>query len=276
MTVSAEILRQIKYDNFIVIDLETTGLDPTQDKIIEIGAVRFVDGQEDETFETLINPEQPIPDFITKLTGIKDEDVADSPKIDDKFEELQAFIGLSPLVGHQVNFDISFLEYHLRKTHQDFDKWENDAQRFKYLSNTRLDTLFLSRIFLPFLPKFKLSAVASYFNIDLENAHRAIEDSRATGLIFLELIARTLACDISILKTIIRLLYRKSARVKNYFQPILDTKLAQNIDVSTAGLAENLTYAQEFYNIIGEADYRVDPIEMETPNYPTDDQKVVE
>ena len=76
MTLTPEILRQIKYDDFVVIDLETTGLDPTQDKIIEIGAIRFVNGEEKETFETLINPERPIPDFITKLTGINDDHVA--------------------------------------------------------------------------------------------------------------------------------------------------------------------------------------------------------
>ncbi len=276
MTLSADLLRQIKFDDFVVIDLETTGLEPTQDKIIEIGAVRFVNGVEKETFETLIDPERPIPDFITKLTGISDDQVKDSPKIDDKFEELQSFIGHSPLIGHQVNFDISFLEYHLRQVHQDFDHWENDAQKFKYLTNLRIDTLFLSRIFLPFLPKFKLGAVANYFEINLENAHRATEDARATGLIFLELIARTVACDIPLLKSIIRLLYRKSARVKNYFQPILDAKIAQNIEVSTAGLAENITYAQEFYNIIGEADYIAEPIEMEVANQPVDDQKIVQ
>jgi len=276
MTLSSEILQRIKFDNFVVIDLETTGLDPTHDKIIEIGAIRFVNGEEKETFETLINPERPIPDFITKLTGIKDDDVAESPKISEKFDELQLFLGHSPLIGHQVNFDISFLEYHLRQIHQDFENWENDAQKFKYLKNLRLDTLFLSRIFLPFLPKFKLGAVAGYFGIDLERAHRAIDDARATGLIFLELIARTIACDITLLKTTIRLLYRKSARVKNYFQPILEAKLALNIDVSTAGLAENVTYAQEFYNIIGEADYSDESIEVENANQPIDDQKIVQ
>jgi DNA polymerase III epsilon subunit-like protein len=81
MPLPADILRKIKYDNFVVVDLETTGLDPTVDKIIEIGVVRYIDGQEKETFETLVNPEIPIPDFITKLTGITDKDVSNSPKI---------------------------------------------------------------------------------------------------------------------------------------------------------------------------------------------------
>ena len=106
MALPAEMLQQIKYDDFVVIDLETTGLDPIEDKIIEIGAIRFVNGEEKERFETLVNPGKAIPDFITKLTGIKDQDVQSSPKIDKVFDDAIAFIGNSPLVGHQINFDI--------------------------------------------------------------------------------------------------------------------------------------------------------------------------
>ena len=66
MPISKEILQEINLDNLIVLDLETTGLEPANDKIIEIGAIRFVNGEEDSTFEEMINPEMPIPDFITK------------------------------------------------------------------------------------------------------------------------------------------------------------------------------------------------------------------
>jgi len=181
MALTADLLRKIKYDNFVVVDLETTGLDPTADRIIEIGAVRYQDGQEKEVFETLVNPDIPIPDFITKLTGITDKDVSKSPKIDDVFDTLVSFLGNSPIIGHQVNFDAAFIEYQFRNKYNDFSNWDNESQRFKYLSNIRTDTLFLSRIFLPFLQRFKLGTVASYFGINLERAHRAIDDARATG-----------------------------------------------------------------------------------------------
>jgi len=239
MALAADLLQKIQFDNFVVIDLETTGLDPTTDKIIEIGVIRYVNGEEKETFESLVNPDVPIPDFITKLTGITDADVSSSPVIDDIFDSLSTFIGNSPIIGHQINFDAAFIEYHLRNKYNDFSNWDNDAQRFKYLTNIRMDTLFLSRIFLPFLHRFKLGTVAAYFGIDLERAHRAIDDARATARIFLELTERVFACDTQLLRLIIRLLYRNSARVKNFFQPILDTKLNQNLEVSPASIAED-------------------------------------
>lgn len=275
MPLSSDLLQRIKYDNFVVVDLETTGLDPTEDRIIEIGVVRYVDGQEKETFETLVNPDVPIPDFITKLTGITDKDVLKSPQINEVFDSLSSFIGNSPIIGHQINFDAAFLEYHLRNKYNDFGDWDNESQRFKYLTNIRMDTLFLSRIFLPFLQRFKLGTVAAYFGIDLERAHRAIDDARASGKIFLELTERVFACDPQSLRLIIRLLYRNSARVKNYFQPILDTKLNQNIEISPASIPEDITYAQKFFNIIGEADYEAQFVEMEVENKPIDETKII-
>ena len=274
MPLTADLLRKINYDKFVVIDLETTGLDPAQDKIIEIGAVRYVDGQEEEVFEQLINPGIPIPDFITKLTGITDKAVAKSPGLNEIFDSLTAFISSSPIIGHQINFDAAFLEHHFRTTYNDFADWDNESQRFKYLSNIRIDTLFLSRIFLPFLHRFKLSTVAAYFGTDLERAHRAIEDARATGTIFLELTERVLTCDIQVLRLLTRLLYRNSTRVKNYFQPILDTKLKENIESGAAAIQEDITYAHQFYNIIGEADYHDQSIEMEVENRQIDEEKI--
>jgi len=153
MTLSKDFLQKTNFDNFVVLDLETTGLDPATDKIIEIGAIRFVDGKESETFECLVNPGMPIPDFITKLTGISDQDVSTASSIEEKFDSLLEFLNDSVLIGHQINFDASFIEYLFRKKYEDYKNWDNEAQRFKYLNNLRLDTLFLARIFLPFLEK---------------------------------------------------------------------------------------------------------------------------
>jgi predicted DnaQ family exonuclease/DinG family helicase len=259
MLLTPEILQAIGYNDFVVLDLETTGLDPTTDKIIEIGAIRFKDGLESEIFSTLINPGVEIPDFINKLTGITNEDVQMAPTLDEQIDPLLSFLVDSTLIGHQVNFDTSFIEYQLRVRANDYSDWQNEAQRFKYLQNKRSDTLFLARIFFPFLPRLNLSSVSAYFNIDLEKAHRALDDARATGQIFLQLMERTLACNEKILRMIIRLLYRNSSRVKNYFQPILDYKIKNKIEITAGSLSEDLIYNQKFYNIIGENDYLLKP-----------------
>ncbi len=274
MSLLTDLLKDINFDEFVVLDLETTGLDPTTDRIIEIAAIRFTDGKESGIFESLVNPGIPIPDFITKLTGIRDADVGAEPALEAVFDDCLQFIGESPLIGHQINFDAAFIEYNLRRRENDFSDWDKEAQRFKYLTNLRMDTLFLARIFLPFLQRFRLASVAAHFGIDLEKAHRAADDARATGRIFVELIERTLACDEQILRTIIRLLYRNSSRVKNYFQPILDFKVKHNVKNSGAGITEDLAYFQQYYNIIGEADYHFDEPEYESEPEPIDENRV--
>ena len=120
MSLRAELLKYLGLNNFVVVDLETTGLNPDEEKIIEIGAIKFVDGEEKETFETLINPEKPIPEFITRLTGISDDDVKDAPVIGDVFSKLDAFLADSPFVGHQVNFDASFIDMYEKIKRFDF------------------------------------------------------------------------------------------------------------------------------------------------------------
>ncbi|KAA3617559.1 MAG: hypothetical protein D8M58_01640 [Calditrichaeota bacterium] len=255
MELRSELLKHLGLSTFVVVDLETTGLNPDEDKIIEIGAIKFVDGVETETFETLVNPGIPIPDFITRLTGIKDEDVKDAPAIDEVFPKLDALMHDVPFIGHQVNFDASFIEYVYREQNDDFENWENKAQRFKYFGRVRFDTLFLSRILLPFLPKMKLGVVAQFFGHDIENAHRAIEDARATGHIFLELLDRALALDNIIISEIIQLLFANSKRAKSFFVPLLKFKTENNISVPALSIIDDIKNAQNFYNIIGEKEY---------------------
>lgn len=274
MDLRKELLQHLGLATFIVVDLETTGLHPEKDEIIEIGAIKFVDGKEVESFEQLVNPGRPIPEFITRLTGISDSDVADMPKIDDVFSQLDQFLGGAAFVGQQVNFDASFIEYHYRKMHNDFDNWDNKAQRFKYLDNLRLDTLFISRIFLPFLPSFKLAALAKHFDWDIENLHRASDDARATGHVFLELVDRALAIDNQVLSNIINLLYPNSRRAKTFFVPVLKFKTMKNITATSTSLVDDVRNAQQFYNVIGEADYKAEHIDREKQLESVDEDEV--
>lgn len=246
-----ELLKELGLSTFVVVDLETTGLSPDDDTIIEIGAVKYVDGKESEVFETLVNPQRPISNFITRLTGISDEDVAEAPVLDAVFPKLDAFIKDIPFVGHQVNFDASFIEHAYRVKHNDFDRWEDKLHRFKYFNSLRVDTLFLSRILVPFLPKMKLGVVAEYFGHSIENAHRATDDARATGHVFLELVDRALALDNKALSDIVNLLFANSKRAKTFFLPILKFKQHHNLATGGAKLIDDVKNAQTHYNVLG-------------------------
>ncbi|MBD3224635.1 MAG: DEAD/DEAH box helicase [Caldithrix sp.] len=265
-----KLLKHLGLETFIVIDLETTGLDPEKDQIIEIGAIKYERGQEKEVFEQLINPERPIPEFITRLTGITDKHVQDQPTFSQIFDRLDQFIGHTAFIGQQINFDISFLEYQYRARHNDFNNWENRVMRFQYLKNTRIDTLFLSRIFLPFLTSFKLGDLADSFGVDLNNAHRAIDDARATGQVFLELLDRILTVDNKSIADIINLIYPNSARAKTFFTPVLKFKKEHNIQAGAEALLQDIRDQQSSFNTIGKMTYYKSSTEQEVDLKPLD------
>lgn len=151
-------------DNYIVIDIETTGLSPVQDEITEIAAIKYRHNRKVEEFVTLVKPEGEISPFITKLTGISKETVADAPSIDEVIEGFARFVGEDILVGHNVAFDISFLS----------NKLENCCGLG--LFNDYVDVMRLSRDKLPFLGNPKQTVLAKYFSITVEGAHRATVD----------------------------------------------------------------------------------------------------
>src|SRR5690242_3906816 len=94
----------------VALDLETTGFDPAADAIIEVGLVRIKDGEIIEEDGKLINPERPIPDAVTQLTGIRNEDVLGKPTIQSLLPWIRTFVGNAPVIGHNVGFDLGFLQ----------------------------------------------------------------------------------------------------------------------------------------------------------------------
>jgi DNA polymerase-3 subunit epsilon/ATP-dependent DNA helicase DinG len=155
---------------YIALDLETTGLNPARDAIIEVGAVRFRDGQPADSFAALVNPDRPIPYEITQLTGISDRDVLGKPRFVQVAADLARFVGSAPVVGHNVGFDLGFVR----------------AGRI-LLENEGLDTWELASILLPGLPGYSLSALATRLGIPTGSSHRALDDAMATGLLFAHL-----------------------------------------------------------------------------------------
>ncbi len=157
--------------DFVVFDLETTGLSPEKNRIIEIGAVKVSGGQIVDRFSTFINPEIPIPFEIEKLTSINDNMVISAPKIEEMLPEFLKFCGDAPLVGHNAAFDVSFIAH-------------NAARQNIPFSPTVLDTVTMAQHLLPNLNRYKLDTVAKALDISLENHHRAVDDAEATAEIF--------------------------------------------------------------------------------------------
>ncbi len=162
-------------DDFVIFDIETTGLNPQQDRITEIGAVKVRNGQIVDRFSAFVNPGVSIPSFIVKLTGITDEMVKDAPPIEQVLNEFMEFIQGSVLVAHNANFDVGFIK-------------QNAKLMGEKVKNPYIDTLELCRKMFPELGRYKLNIVAKHLKIELENHHRAVDDSMATAKIFLHCI----------------------------------------------------------------------------------------
>ncbi len=179
---------------FVGLDLETTGVDAGSDRIIEIGAVRVVDGEVDDTFETFVNPGLPIPTDIVHLTGISDDDVAGAPSIDELLPRIIEFIGGSPIVAHHAPFDVGFLS-------------KPAAGRAELLVGRGgvFDTLPLTRALLPRLPNHRLVTAARFFDIPTGRSHRAADDARAVSGLFLSLLGVLDQIGASVLERMYRL-----------------------------------------------------------------------
>ena len=109
-----DVYAALNLDEFVAVDIETTGLQYTNSEVIEVAAAKFRNGELAETFERLIKPATAIPEYITKLTGIADSDVADAPAFRDVLPDFREFLGTAPIIAHHVPFDLPFLEYHAR------------------------------------------------------------------------------------------------------------------------------------------------------------------
>ena len=164
-------------EDIVVVDFETTGLSPKHNRIIEIGAVRIRNGQIVEEHSCFVHPEEPIPEEVTKITGITDSMVANAATAREEIPKLMAFIGDAVFAAHNARFDYGFLK--------------NECKRLDLPCELPvLDTLELARRVFPQQRSFKLKALCKMLGISLKNAHRAVHDARATAQMLLALIAR--------------------------------------------------------------------------------------
>jgi DNA polymerase-3 subunit epsilon len=157
----------------IAIDLETTGLSPLVDRIIEIGALK-VTPNGIEIFETLVNPEIPIPPFTTDIHGITDEMVKNSPRIKDVLKNLNDFIGELPVVAHNAKFDLGFIVMSLHKN------------QFELSHSKVFCSCKLARVTHPEAENHKLKTLVELHRVPLVNHHRASDDAYASLRVFIE------------------------------------------------------------------------------------------
>lgn len=150
-------------DNYIVFDIETSGLNYVHDKIIEIGAIKYINNEKVDEFSYLIDPKIKLDKIITDVTGLTDKDLINKPVIDDVLPLFLEFIGDLPVLGHNVSFDCDFINYNIKKLH------------LKKMENEVIDTLFLSRITIYDIKNHRLKTLKEYLNLSY-NSHRALDD----------------------------------------------------------------------------------------------------
>ena len=161
-------------DTFYSVDIETTGLDSSIDRIIEIGAVKYVGGQKAGTFSSLINPGMEIPPDIVSLTGIDNGMVDSAPAVEQVIADFEQFLGDSPLiVGQNIRFDIAFLKNHLSSQYlTDIDKYF-------------MDTAALARLAWPGLRSYGLAHLREFLNLEVDEEHRALPDAEIAAQVYL-------------------------------------------------------------------------------------------
>lgn len=175
-------------DSIVALDIETTGLDPQKDAIIEIGTVRFHGNRVEDEWSTLINPGRKIPPFITQLTGINDHMVLEAPPIQEVLTDLRQFVGDLSILGHNVGFDLSFLRrYGL------------------FRGNDTRDTYEIAAVMLPSAGRYNLGALGQALNVLLPASHRALDDARVTCAVYRSLYEIGMELPIQLLAEIVRL-----------------------------------------------------------------------
>lgn len=158
-------------NTFVAIDVETTGLSPTSNELIEVSAIKYDGDKKIDTFSTLIKPKVRIPYYITNITGITNDMVEDAPEVEVVMPELVKFVGDLPIVAHNANFDYKFIQ-----------NYSNNS----FTKNNVIDTVPIGRKLYPGLPNHKLGTIAKHIGITEDGFHRAEFDCECCAKIYME------------------------------------------------------------------------------------------
>jgi len=268
MLIDKEILYELNLTRFVALDIETTGLDYLRDKIIEFGAVRYINGEPKESIEFLINPGDRIPIQISNLTGITDEMLSSAASFSEISPHILDFLQEDPIVAHNIYFDLPFLEYHIRDIE---GRANGKIQEYEILTQNKYDTFSLAKIYLPFQGSFSLKNLANYFAIQEGTFHRALSDAKTTATIFLELVEISLHTGLIDAKKVYEIVEPLDDPIKMYFYHLYSFLARGKFHIPEKLDKTSLIYTTNFYNIIGEEDI---PDEGKLELEPVDEQEI--
>ena len=242
--------------SLVAIDIETTGLDSQSDAIIEVAAVRFNGHRVEAEWSSLINPGRPIPPMITQLTNISNEMVRNAPPMRAILNELSDFVGTAPVVGHNVGFDLSFL------------------QRYDILKlNEVVDTYELASVLMPTSSRYNLGTLGQLMGILIPNSHRALDDARLAHAVFTRLYDKTLEMPIELLAEFVRLSEPLNWGAGWLFQQVLRARVRQPIAARRAGATDYGALFHEGDELLGPP---LNPAAAPTPVDPDEAAAVLE
>lgn len=219
-------------DRYVAVDLEMTGLDPVNDKILEIGACRFENGKITDVYQSLVDPETDIDQVVVDITGITYDMVRDAKKINEVLVEFYEFLGNDVIAAHNISIDYAFL------------KQKSAENKIKF-SAKGVDTLAIARKLLPKEEKKTLENLCKIYGIRRENAHRAFDDAKATGEL-LQIFMQGQEQDIRPVDIAYKVKKKSpaTARQKNYLNQLIEyhkIRLAVDFDSLTRSEASRLT-----------------------------------
>ena len=204
--------------SIVAIDIETTGLNEEREAIIEIGAVKFKGHRVEDEWSSLINPNRHISDFISNLTGISDVEVRNAPRFSEIARDLEAFVGDAPIIGHNVRFDLGFLQR---------------AGLFAY--NEVIDTYELASVLMPTASRYNLGSLGKQLGILLPATHRALDDARVTMAAFNRLFEMARELPLEVIAEIVRLSEPLEWDANWLFQDVLRARAKEGIQAKKVG-----------------------------------------
>jgi len=240
---------------YVALDLETTGLQADRDAIIEIGVVKFRGDEVIAEWSSLVNPNRPLPHKIERLTGISPREVERAPALHAVLPALMRFIGENPLVGHNIQFDLTFL------------------QRAGYPTPPpALDTFELACILMPYASRYSLGKLMDELGIEFPTQHRALEDARAVHALFNALFERAGRLDQKIIQEIARLGDKSDWALKFAFQDLLRDRARNAFAPGTIGtqLAAKSAAADETFGLLFSRDRDERPLKPKATTEPLD------